>query len=284
MAFVITHEKTGLEKLSPGVTLDKIQPGGRKGPNNEVLLPIPGGPNWVDYWHLGSPSDDFLMAIPDVRMPPNQLFPLHWHGCWIAVVVLDGTLLIGDWWMRPGDVFISAANLEYGPLVNGPEGCQLFEIFAKNHLAPGGYAPEYHDHPTLINSEPPFNFEERSPVNQRNSGRQTLPNAGVEGLSMSRLEPGRTWDLGEPDDPDRGLMRDTRLAAGEKRPAHTYADWHGVFIMDGTMRVGGRDLVKDDVLIIEPNSRVAEFVGTANETQLLEFSRTAKGMDPIPAA
>src|SRR5580704_7008002 len=143
-------------------------------------------------------------------MPPNQYWPLHWHGCWIAVIVLDGSLLIGDWWMKPGDMLISANDVEYGPVVNGPEGSQIFEIFAKNHVAAGGYSPEYRDHPTLQGW--PYNFSERSSLNQRNNGRQVLPNAGVEGLTMTRLEPGKIWDLGEPRDPNRGLMKDTRLA------------------------------------------------------------------------
>ena len=82
-------------------------------------------------------------------MPPNQYWPLHWHDSWIAIVVLDGSCLVGDWWMQPGDVLVSGASVEYGPLVNGPKGCQLFEIFAREVGALGGYASEYHDHPTL---------------------------------------------------------------------------------------------------------------------------------------
>jgi hypothetical protein len=96
---------------------------------------------WLQSWRLGTDADDFQLDVPDIRMPPNQYWPMHWHGCWIAVVVLDGQCLIGDWWMQPGDVLVSPADLEYGPVVSGPEGTQLFEIFAKQHLSLGGYGP-----------------------------------------------------------------------------------------------------------------------------------------------
>src|SRR5437016_1943193 len=86
----------------------------------EALGDGPGGQTWMDYVMLGAASDPFQLLVPDIRMPPNQYWPLHWHDCWIAVVIMDGTCLIGDWWMRPGDVLVSAPGIEYGPLVSGP--------------------------------------------------------------------------------------------------------------------------------------------------------------------
>src|SRR5262245_2968831 len=135
MPVIVERVKPELERLSPGVVLDRIQPGGKDGPNKEVLAPVPLGQLWWDSWVLGGPSDAFQLRVPDIRMPANQIWPLHWHGCWIAVVVLDGSVLVGDWWMEKGDILISAADLEYGPLINGPEGCQMFEIFTRDHLA-----------------------------------------------------------------------------------------------------------------------------------------------------
>ena len=55
-----------------------------------------------------------------------------------AVVVLDGGLLMGDWWMERGDVLIAAPGVEYGMLLNGPQGCQLLEIFARDTLSRPG--------------------------------------------------------------------------------------------------------------------------------------------------
>src|SRR6185369_6273351 len=143
---VMNREKGPLPILSPGITLDRIQPGGRFGPNGEVRWETPGGQVWMDTFTLGNPDDDFQLTIPEIRMPANQYWPLHWHDCWIAVIVIEGTCMVGDWWMEPGDVMITAPGVEYGPLLNGPSGCQLFEIFAQDHLSPGGYSPEYHDH------------------------------------------------------------------------------------------------------------------------------------------
>jgi hypothetical protein len=278
MAYIYERTKNDINEIAAGVMLDRIQPGGKRGPDDVVLSPKPGGFVYNDYFLLGSKEDEFQMNVPDIRMPPNQIWPLHWHGCWIAVLVLDGTLLVGDWWMNPGDMLISAAELEYGPVVSGPEGCQIFEIFAKNHIAQGGYAPEYRDHPTLQGWE--HNFAERSALNQRNRGHQVLPNSGVEGLTMTHLEESKIWDLGDPSDANRGLMKDTRLAAGERRSAHRYADWHGIFVLDGSMRVGDRQLQRNDVLIIKPGAYVETWEGGSGGAHLFEVSRIAKGMAP----
>ncbi len=274
------REKSGVREILPGITLDKIQPGGKQGPNKEVLRFNLGGQVWTDSWILGSPQDKFQLRIPDIRMPANQYYPLHWHGCWIAVIVLDGTVLIGDWWMKPGDVLVSAADLEYGPVVNGPEGCQLFEIFAQDHIALGGYASEYHDHPTLQGM--PKAFFERTPENKRNIGNQVLPNAGVNGLFTGRFEGENQFDLGEPEDPERGIFKSTTMAKGHVRPAHTYADWHAILIMEGGLRVGSHALQKHDVLVIEPNRRV-DAITAPDGAHLMEVARTAKGIAPIVA-
>jgi len=274
------HEKSDVREILPGITLDKIQPGGKQGPNREVLRFNPGGQVWTDSFILGAPEDKFQLRIPDIRMPANQYYPLHWHGCWIAVIILNGTVLIGDWWMKPGDVLVSAADLEYGPVVNGPDGCQLFEIFAQDHLALGGYAPEYHDHPTLQGM--PKAFIERSPLNRRNDGNQMLPNANIPGIFTGKLEGENQFDLGEPEDPERGIFKSTTMAKGHVRPAHTYADWHAILIMDGGLRMGNQVLRKHDVLIIKPNARV-DTIEATDGAHLLEVARTAKGITPVPA-
>jgi hypothetical protein len=218
-----------------------------------------------------------MLMLPDIRMPPNQVWPLHWHDCWTVVLVVEGTCLVGDWWMEPGDVFVTVPELEYGPLVSGPEGVRLFEIFAKAHLAPGGYSPEYRDHPTLQGGQ--HVFKARSPLNMRNEGRQILPLDGVEGIWKSKLTPGATWELGEAGDPDRGIMKDTRLEAGERIAPHSYGDWRGIFVLDGTIRIAGRTLGKDDYLLVQPNSEVGEMVAEAGGAQLLELARTVRGAE-----
>ncbi|MBU6266657.1 MAG: hypothetical protein KGN34_03890 [Sphingomonadales bacterium] len=267
--------KPPLQQLAPGITLDRLQPGGRDGPQGEVKSLWPGGRVWTDMFHLGTAADDFIMTVPDIRLPANQYWPLHWHDCWIAVVVLEGTCLIGDWWMEPGDVMITTPGLEYGPLVIGPDGCQMFEVFAQLHLSGGGYSPEYRDHPTLAGGQ--HVFADRSGANLRNQGRMSLPCDGVEGLTKTRLAPGMVWDLGEPDDPQRGVMGCTALAAGERWAAHHYDDWHALFVMRGSVTVGGQALAAGGVLTAQPGARVPELVADADGAELFEAARTSRG-------
>ena len=138
-----------LERIAPGVTWRRLHPNGMLGPDNITRNDIAGGQTWSEIIMLGDERDDFIYAIPDIRMPPNQIWPMHWHDCWTVVVVIEGRCLIGDWYMKTGDVFVAAPSIEYGPLVIGSMGCRLLEIFGDLKLSPGGYGPEYRDHPTL---------------------------------------------------------------------------------------------------------------------------------------
>lgn len=275
----MVFQKPGPEKIDEGIWHDRMQPGGRNGPNGEVLEDFMGGRVWTDSWMLGTDRDAFQMLVPDIRLPANQVWPLHWHDCWIAVVILEGSCLIGDFYMQEGDFLISAAELEYGPLVIGPSGCQMFEVFAQLHLSPGGYSPEYRDHPTLAGGD--HVFKERSELNKRNDGRTSLPVDGVEGLIKGHLEPGKRWDLGNPDDPDRGVMGYTALGPGETIAPHSYGDWHGLFVLKGGLRLGDRELSTGEVIIAEPGARVAGIEAGPDGAEIYEVARTADGMDRL---
>jgi hypothetical protein len=277
MPRTIVHEKFARESLADGVWLDRLQPGGRRGPNGEVLAPLQGGQVWSDAFLIGGRGDAFQMLVPDIRLPANQIWPLHWHDCWLSIVILDGSCMVGDWIMQQGDVLISAAEVEYGPLVIGPDGCQLFEIFAQLHTSAGGYAPEYRDHPTLQGGT--FAFKPRSDANLRNEGRMCLPVNSAPGLEKGRLTPGARWDLGAAEDADRGVMGYVELAPAERVVAHHYDDWHGLFVMRGEARVADRVLTKDDVLILEPGAQLDTWEAGPDGAALLEVARTAAGMD-----
>lgn len=275
---IVPTERFHSEQVMPGIWFERLYPGGKNGPKGECLFDTPGGQVWSDNFLLGDKDDAFQMLVPDIRLPANQFWPLHWHDCWTSVVLLEGQCLIGDWCMQPGDVFIAEPSIEYGPLVIGPQGCRLFEIFAQAHLSRGGYAPEYRDHPTLRATQSVF--KERSLLNKRNEGHQALSCDGVEGIIKTRLSPGAQWALGERDDPECSMLKDTRLAANERLPAHRYADWHALVILSGTVRALDRTLGKDDYLIIRPNSHVTGIQAGADGAQLLEMSRTVRGMRP----
>jgi len=268
------------EQVAPGVNLERLYPGGRLGPNREVISHFPGGQVWSDLVVVGdAKTDPFQLAVPDIRLPSNQIWPLHWHGCWVGIVILEGDCMIGDWWMQSGDLLIAAADIEYGPLLIGPHGCRMFEIFAKLHLQSGGYSLEYRDHPTLQDGAYPFNFAERTGVNKRNEGRQVLPIEGVDGFVKGKLTAGSQWDLGEPADPDRGVMRVIGLSSGEAAPAHRYSDWHTLMVMDGQIQLAGRTLGKDDYLLAQPNGHIDEMRAGQNGAVILEVVRTARGME-----
>jgi quercetin dioxygenase-like cupin family protein len=280
---IVPQERYYSEELSPGVLFAKFYPGGKEGPNGEVHYDTPGGQTWSEYVVLGDPSDAFQMLVPDIRMPANQLWPLHWHDSWTVVLVLEGKCIVGNWCMGAGDVFIAEPSIEYGPLLNGPHGCRLLEIFSQAHLADGGYAPEYRDHPTLQGG--PKVFKERSVLNRRNIGHQVLPlGQYVEGTWCGKLESGREWHLGKRDDPERGFMRDTRLAPGAAMDRHAYSDWHFMMVLDGSFRIGERTIEKDGYLLIRPDSAVDHIEAGRKGAHLLELARTAAGAERRPAA
>jgi len=273
---MVPAENFHAEQITPGVTLRRLYPGGMAGPNCETRRDIPGGQTWSENFALGSAEDDFVMLVPDIRMPPNQIWPMHWHDCWTVVVVIEGKCLIGDWYMQPGDVFIAQPSIEYGPLLIGPMGCRLLEIFGDVALSPGGYSPEYRDHPTLRGGN--HVFKPREGVNRRNEGHSSLPLDGSKGMWKTRLAPGWSWDLGDPNDPDRGVVRDTRLAADERIASQSRGDWYGALVLDGSIEVAGRTLVRDDVLIAERGAGIPEIVGGQGGAHLLEHFRTARGV------
>ena len=265
-----------LEEIAAGIALRRLYPGGKAGPDNVVANAIPGGQTWSESIMLGNQDDAFQLLVPDIRMPPNQIWPMHWHDCWTSVVVIEGGCLIGDWYMVEGDVFIAAPSVEYGPLLIGPKGCRLLEVFGDLALSPGGYSPEYRDHPTLQGGN--HVFKPREGINCKNEGHSALSPKGAEGMSMGRLEAGRQWDFGAPGDPGRGVMRDTRLAVGETVAARTRGDWHAMQVLAGSIEVGGKVLTRDDVLISEPGAAIPDVRGGKDGAHLIEYLRTARAL------
>jgi hypothetical protein len=270
-----------LDPVAPGITRSRLLPGGKDGPDGVVRRSTePGGACWTEMWSLGRPEDDWRMMIPDIRMAPNQLWPLHWHDCWTLVVLLDGTLLMGDWWMGRGDVLVAAPGVEYGPLLNGPEGCQLLEIFARDILSPGGYGEEYRDHPTLIyvKGVEGTDFFSRPPAPADNGRRQVVPVDGTPGLGKGRLDGNAYWDLGDPGDPERGVAFDRKLPAGATLPAVSVGEWRALLVLDGSLTVGDTALSTSDLLLVEPDAEVPGITAGTEGANLLELARTAAAL------
>ncbi len=278
---VIVVDDVPAETLAPGVTRSRIEPGGKDGPDNIVRdSDQPGGCTWTEMWFLGTFADEWRMLVPDIRMAANQFWPLHWHNCWTAVVILDGSLLMGDWWMERGDVLIAEPGVEYGPLLNGPKGCELLEIFARDILSPGGYGDEYRDHPTLVYLQGIENiaFAPRPPALVENGRRQVVPIGGTHGLHKGRLDGDAYWDLGESDDPERGVVFDRTLSPGTTLPATSVSDWRATLVLDGSMTVGDAPFVANDILVVEPDAQVSAVTAGSEGAHLLELARTAAAL------
>src|SRR5580692_8328876 len=80
-------------------------------------------------------------------------------------------------------------------------------------------------------------FFGRSNINERNAGRQTLPCDNVRGIAKTRLTPDAQWDLGERDDPDRGIVKGTFLGPHRRLAARRYEDWHAIVVLEGTLQL-----------------------------------------------
>jgi hypothetical protein len=284
---VIVFDGKPYETIAPGVMRSFLQPGGKDGPGGIVRdSDQPGGCTWSQLWSLGRPEDEWRMSFSDIRMAPTQIWPLHWHDCWTAVVVLDGTLLMGDWWMERGDVLIAAPGVEYGLLMNGPKGCELFEIFARDILSPGGYGAEYRDHPSLVylKGVDTTEFFSRPPALVENGRRQTVPVDGTPGLEKGHLNGTSRWDLGDPDDPERGILFDRKLPAGATWGLPSFEDWRAALVLDGSLIVGDTELGINDWLIIEPGVKVPPVTVGPRGAHLLDAARTASACDPSKIA
>jgi len=60
---------------------------------------------------------------------PNFYVAPHSHRTGHVEILLEGSLLVGDTWERAGDVRVVPANMPYGPIQVGPEGCKGLEFF-----------------------------------------------------------------------------------------------------------------------------------------------------------
>jgi len=95
---------------------------------------------------------------------------------------------------------------------------------------------------------------------------------------MDHLGPGRLWDLGEPDDPERGVMLYSRFEENEAIGPHACDDWRWLVVFEGTAEVAGRNLIKDDINV-EPHGRLEGIVPGHGGVELFEVCRTASAIE-----
>jgi hypothetical protein len=78
---------------------------------------------------MENPTDETAPTALIFTMPPDATIPRHAHECERFEVILEGSLLVDDMVLGPGDVMIARPGEAYGPHTAGPEGCRTLEVF-----------------------------------------------------------------------------------------------------------------------------------------------------------
>jgi hypothetical protein len=79
---------------------------------------------------MGEPTDETAPTALIFTMPPHSVISRHSHLCERFEIILEGSLLVDDMVLGPGDVMIARPGEAYGPHTAGPEGCRTLEIFS----------------------------------------------------------------------------------------------------------------------------------------------------------
>ena len=65
-----------------------------------------------------------------VRYDPGSRVDVHYHDCDYCSIVVEGSIEISHVRHEVGDMRFVKAGTVYGPLITGPEGCTVIDIFA----------------------------------------------------------------------------------------------------------------------------------------------------------
>jgi hypothetical protein len=78
---------------------------------------------------MGEPTDESAPTALIFTMEPHAVIGRHAHDCERFEIILEGSLLVDDMVLGPGDVMIARPGEAYGPHTAGPEGCRTLEVF-----------------------------------------------------------------------------------------------------------------------------------------------------------
>lgn len=78
---------------------------------------------------MGEESDESAPAALIFTMAPGATIDRHSHKCERFEIILEGSLLVDDMVLGPGDVMLARPGEAYGPHTAGPDGCRTLEIF-----------------------------------------------------------------------------------------------------------------------------------------------------------
>ena len=69
-------------------------------------------------------------GVLTVRYDPNCEIGVHYHGCDYCSIVVEGSITISEVTHKAGSMRFVKTETVYGPLIAGPEGCTMIDIFA----------------------------------------------------------------------------------------------------------------------------------------------------------
>jgi quercetin dioxygenase-like cupin family protein len=82
----------------------------------------------AEKWLVFPEPDSDRFPITIVRFPANFTFPRHWHTEGEFIMVLKGSMNVGERTLGPGDSAYNDARTIYGAEAAGPEGCEFLMI------------------------------------------------------------------------------------------------------------------------------------------------------------
>jgi hypothetical protein len=97
--------------------------------DNVELIDRPDAGPVMAVFPLGVEPDSAVFSV--VRFAPGAQIPVHRHECDYCSVVVKGWLDVGRHREDVGSIRIVTAGTAYGPLVAGPEGCTVLDIFSE---------------------------------------------------------------------------------------------------------------------------------------------------------
>jgi hypothetical protein len=106
-------------------------------PTDRLHPPGYGDAGFQSVHALGREADDPAVVI--VKYPPGRVIPVHAHDTDYCSVVVEGSVEVTRRVERVGDIRVVRAGTAYGPLVVGPEGCTVIDIFASRAGIPANF-------------------------------------------------------------------------------------------------------------------------------------------------
>ena len=112
----------------PGMSLDLVTEGAIRSPYS-IFREFP----------LGKSTAEQCSIVTYVRLEAGDPAPRHAHAGWTINIVVEGSCRLEDFpdvVLGPGHILTCEPNLQYGPVIPGPQGVTLFEIFDRPETRP----------------------------------------------------------------------------------------------------------------------------------------------------